>query len=73
MSAAAVDDMIIVPGGATATAMTTGTNTVYIGTVAPGGTVTWTTSPTPMLQARSYGGVAIAPVPPSSVENWNMY
>jgi hypothetical protein len=73
MSAAAVDDMIIVPGGATATAMTTGTNTVYIGTVAPGGTVTWTTSPIPMLQARSYGGAAIAPVPPSSVENWNMY
>lgn len=75
MTAAAVEDMIVVPGGATTTSFAAGTSTVFIGTVASDGQVTWTTSPTPMSsnginpQARSFHGAGITAVS-ASVSDW---
>lgn len=81
MTATGAADMIVVPGGSTTTSYAAGTSTVFIGTVASNGAVTWTTSPTPMssngvnAQARSFHGSVLAPVPnpPASVHNWTMY
>jgi|GEM_PF-2774332 len=56
-------DMLVIPGGSSTTAIGAGQATVFIGSVAPNGDVTWTTAEEPMLQPRSFHGATIAPVP----------
>lgn len=78
MAGAAMQDMIVIPGGASSSLVTDGKDTVFIGTVANDGAITWTSSPTPMLQARSFHGAAIAPAPTvlpetSAGSSWTLY
>ncbi len=73
-TAAAANDMIVLPGGSTGSGFGDGVNTVFIGTIAEGGAVTWEESPEPMMQARSFHGSAMAPVEDEvSVPEWMLY
>ena len=77
-TAAGANNMIVVPGGSSTEAsfagFGTGTDTVWIGTVANGGAVTWTQASEPMTNARTFHGSIMAPRveedPVTSVTDW---
>lgn len=58
-----IGNTIIVAGGSPTTAFADGVATVFIGTVAADGNVTWSQSEEGMMQPRSYHGAVIAPLP----------
>jgi hypothetical protein len=53
-----MDDMIVVMGGSDAAGISNLTDAVQIGRIDATGAITWTTSPTPMLHERGWGGAA---------------
>lgn len=78
MAGAAMQDMIVIPGGASSSVVSDGKDTVFIGVVANDGGITWSSSPIPMLQARSFHGAAMAPAPTevpqtSAGFSWTLY
>ncbi|MBN1477545.1 hypothetical protein JXA47_12390 [Candidatus Sumerlaeota bacterium] len=58
LTAAGMDDMIVVLGGSDAAVISNLTDAVQIGRIDASGVITWTLSPTPMLHARGWGGAA---------------
>lgn len=76
LAGASVEDMLIIPGGSTTTSFAFGTKTVFIGSVASDGSISWTTSPNEMLHSRTFHGAAIAELPPAPLSangTWSLY
>ena len=74
-TASGANDMIVVPGGSETSGFTAGVNTVFIGTVANGGAVTWAESAEPMMQERSFHGSIMVAVEDetTSVGDWMLH
>lgn len=71
-----VDDLIIQPGGGSGSSVTLAQSTVFLGRVDDAGVITWSTSPTPMIQNRSFGGAAFYRTdfpPQTNVEGFELY
>lgn len=77
ISAVAVDDLIIAMGAVSGGNAGTATTNVWLGSIAPGGDVTWTQSSNSSIQPRSFGGLAFHPydlVEPTSADGtWALY
>jgi len=61
LATAAYKDIIIQAGGASVSSVTTGTDTVFIGRIQPGGNIEWQQTSEPMWQYRSYHGATLVP------------
>lgn len=74
-SMVAIGDMLIMPGGSSASSSGNGQSTVFVGTINSSGAVTWVTDATAMPQARSFGGATAHTISglPASVHEWMAY
>lgn len=71
ITGAATGDLVVVPGGSTASSSANGVDTVSVGRIDSAGVITWGSSTEVMPQPRSFGGAAISGIPEAAdVSDW---
>ncbi len=60
-ASAALNNLIILPGGSTSGSFAQGTDTVFIGVIQEDGNIVWSVSEEPMMQYRTFHGAAMLP------------